>query len=330
VPDLALLVDDPLAVAAASGGIGLLVTALLLGIRHGIDWDHIAAITDITSTTAASTAAEAIHQADHHAAVAHSHAHGGPSEIRAHEMSGGAATMAIPAPATLALTRERFLSEQGQAVLLGTLYALGHALVVAVLGLAALAFGAILPDWIDPIMGRVVGVTLVVLGVWVLYSLLQYARSGTEFRLQSRWMLVFRSVRYAWRWFQARIHGHAHVEPVEMSSYGRRTAFGVGMIHGVGAETGTQVLLIAAIGSASSQGLGVPMMLVFILGLLISNTAIVVLSATGFVASQARTRLYVVVGAIAGVFSLVIGIMFLFELEGALPALDEIFGFIGA
>jgi hypothetical protein len=55
-----------------------------------------------------------------------------------------------------------------------------------------------------------------------------------------------------------------------------------------------------------------------------------VLSATGFVASQARTRLYVVVGAIAGVFSLVIGIMFLFELEGALPALDEIFGFIGA
>ena len=298
MPDLALLVDDPLAVAAASGGLGLLVTALLLGIRHGIDWDHIAAITDITSTTAASTAAEAIHQADHHAAVAHSHAHGGPSEIRAHEMSGGAATMAIPAPATLALTRERFLSEQGQAVLLGTLYALGHALVV--------------------------------LGVWVLYSLLQYARNGTEFRLQSRWMLVFRSVRYAWRWFQARIHGHAHVEPVEMSSYGRRTAFGVGMIHGFGAETGTQVLLIAAIGSASSQGLGVPMMFAFILGLLISNTAIVVLSATGFVASQARTRLYVVVGAIAGVFSLVIGIMFLFELEGALPALDEIFGFIGA
>jgi high-affinity nickel-transport protein len=330
VPDLALLVDDPLAVAAASGGLGLLVTALLLGIRHGIDWDHIAAITDITSTTAASTAAEAIHQADHHGAITHTHAHGGPSEIRAHEMSGGAATMAIPAPATFALTRERFLSEQGQAILLGTLYALGHALVVAVLGLAALAFGAILPDWIDPIMGRVVGATLVVLGVWVLYSLLQYARNGTEFRLQSRWMLVFRSVRYAWRWFQARIHGHAHVEPVEMSSYGRRTAFGVGMIHGVGAETGTQVLLIAAIGSASSQGLGVPMMFAFILGLLISNTAIVVLSATGFVASQARTKLYVVVGAIAGVFSLVIGIMFLFELEGALPALDEILGFIGA
>jgi high-affinity nickel-transport protein len=238
--------------------------------------------------------------------------------------------MALSVPTSFGLTRDRFLSEQGQAILLGTLYALGHALVVAVLGLAALLFGAILPDWIDPIMGRIVGVTLVLLGVWVLYSLVQYARNGTEFRLQSRWMLVFRSIRYGWRWFRAKLHGHDHVEPVEMSSYGRRTAFGVGMIHGVGAETGTQVLIIAALGSASSSGLGVPMVFAFIAGLLISNSAIVILSATGFVASQARTRIYVVVGAIAGVFSLVVGTLFLFQAEGSLPALDQIFGFIGA
>jgi high-affinity nickel-transport protein len=328
--DLARIVTDPLAIAASGGGLGLLVTALLLGIRHGIDWDHIAAITDITSTTAASSAAEAVHEIDHRRAPApHVHAHGGPGELRVHETSAGGA-VALPVPATFALTRERFLSEQTQAILLGTLYALGHALVVAVLGLAALVFGAILPDWVDPIMGRVVGVTLVVLGVWVLYSLVQYARNGTEFRLQSRWMLVFRSIRYGWRWFRARLHGHSHVEPVEMSSYGKRTAFGVGMIHGIGAETGTQVLIIAAIGSASGAGLGVPMMFAFIAGLLISNSAIVILSATGFVASQARTRIYLVVGAVAGVFSLVVGTLFLFQAEGSLPALDQIFGFIGA
>ena len=330
MPDFAAIVSAPLAVAAAGGGLGLLVTALLLGIRHGIDWDHIAAITDITSTTAASTAAEAIHADAHQAPTGHSHAHGGPTEIRAHESGGTAAVMALQVAPAFALTRTRFLSEQSQAILLGTLYALGHALVVAMLGLAALLFGAILPDWIDPIMGRVVGVTLVVLGVWVLYSLVQYARNGTEFRLQSRWMLVFRSSRYAWRWVRARLHGHDHVEPVEMSSYGRRTAFGVGMIHGIGAETGTQVLIIAALGSASSAGLGVPMMFAFITGLLISNTIIVVLSATGFVASQARTRIYLIVGAIAGVFSLIVGMLFLFQAEGSLPALDEIFGFIGA
>ena len=45
-----------------------------------------------------------------------------------------------------------------------------------------------------------------------------------------------------------------------MSSYGPRTAFGVGIIHGIGAETGTQVLLIAAVGGAAAAGLGVPML----------------------------------------------------------------------
>jgi high-affinity nickel-transport protein len=195
--------------------------------------------------------------------------------------------------------------------------------------MAALLFGALLPDWVDPIMGRVVGITLIVLGVWVFYSLYQYARHGQEFRLRSRWMLVFDSVRYGWRRLQARLHGHEHVEPVEMSSYGVRTAFGVGMIHGIGAETGTQVLIIATIGGAAGAGLGVPMMFAFILGLLISNTGIIVLSATGFVASQLRQRIYIVVGVIAGTFSLVVGALFLFQAEGALPDLESIFKFIG-
>ena len=152
-----------------------------------------------------------------------------------------------------------------------------------------------LPDWLDPIMGRIVGVTLVVLGFG------SCSRSiGTPgrqaFRLRSRWMLVFDGVRYGWRRVQARLHGHEHVEPLEMSSYGTRTAFGVGMIHGVGAETGTQVLLIAAVGGAASAGLGVPMLFAFVLGLLISNFVIVVISSVGFVASQTRERIYVAVG----------------------------------
>ena len=143
-------------------------------------------------------------------------------------------------------------------------------------------------------------------------------------------MLVFDSVRYSWRRFQAKVHGHPHVEPLEMSSYGKRTAFGVGMIHGVGAETGTQVLIIAAVGGAAGAGLGIPMMLAFIVGLLVSNTIIVVVSSTGFVASQARQRVYLVFGVAAGAFSLVVGTMFLFQLEGLLPELDRIFGFIGS
>ena len=311
---------------AEAAGLGLLLTALVLGIRHGIDWDHIAAITDITSTTSAAEAATEHHELDHRDQPEHVHAHGGPSEQAAH---GSRRVEPRHIPEAHPASTRRLVGEERHAVLLGTLYALGHALVVVALGLAALMFDAVLPDWVDPIMGRVVGVTLLILGIWVFYSLYQYARHGSEFRLRSRWMLVFAWVRYAWRWLGARLHGHAHVEPMEMSSYGVRTAFGVGVIHGIGAETGTQVLLIAAIGGAAGAGLGVPMLIAFVIGLLISNTAIVLITATGFVASQLRERIYVGVGVAAGVFSVLVGALFLFQAEGLLPDLTHLFGFIG-
>ncbi len=298
--------------------IGVLMTGLLLGMRHGIDWDHIAAITDITSTAAAAGSAEAAHDDQHRTISGDHHGHGGAAEMRAHGAGPGTATLA-PIATMPAVRRARFGPDQVEAVRLGTLYALGHGAVVIVLGIAALWLGAVLPDWLDPIMGRIVGVTLVALGLWVLYSVYRYARGSAAFRLRSRWMLVFDGMRYAWRRVQARLHGHEHVEPLEMSSYGTRTAFGVGMIHGIGAETGTQVLLIAAVGGAASAGLGVPMLLAFVIGLLISNFFIVVVSSVGFVASQTRERIYVGIGAVAGCFSLIIGSVFLFGLDGALP-----------
>lgn len=302
-------------------GLGVLLTGLFLGIRHGIDWDHIAAITDITSTTASAHIAESAHTEQHLSTTGHRHGHGGDLEVRAHDSGPGAASLApavVPGPGA---QRAGLFAGQADAIRLGTLYALGHGLVVVVLGLAALAFGTLLPDWLDPVMGRVVGLTLLALGLWVMYSIYRYARAGETFRLRSRWMLVFDGVRYGWRRFQARLHGHEHVEPLEMSSYGPRTSFGVGMIHGIGAETGSQVLLIAAVGGASSAGLGVPMLFAFVVGLLISNLAIVLLSSVGFVSSQARERVYVALGAVAGVFSVVVGSIFLFGLDGGLPDL---------
>jgi len=299
--------------------IGLLLTALALGLRHGIDWDHIAAITDITSTTDVGEHAEEHHQLEHQSPEAHEHAHGGAEEAAVHGL------VSEPAPfSPVDPPEQKFMASQRRPILLGTLYALGHALVVVLLGSVALLFGARLPDWVDPIMARVVGLTLVVLGIWVFVSLYNYVRHGGEFRLRSRWMLVFAGVRHAWRRFQAWLHGHEHVEPMEMSSYGPRTAFSVGVIHGIGAETATQVLLIAAIGGASSVGLGVPMMIAFVVGLVISNTGIVVVSASGFLASRSRQAIYIAIGIVAGVFSLVVGTVFLFGLE--LPELGGIFG----
>lgn len=139
-------------------------------------------------------------------------------------------------------------------------------------------------------------------------------------------MLVFDGVRYAWRRFQARIHGHEHVAPIEMSSYGPRTSLAVGMIHGVGAETGSQALLIASVGGATGLGLGVPMLVAFIAGLLISNTVVIVITATGFVSSQVRRPLYIAIGVVAGIFSIVVGALFLLGTEGVLPDLPNLLG----
>jgi high-affinity nickel-transport protein len=311
---------DPLTAA----GLGVLLTGLFLGIRHGIDWDHIAAITDITSTTASARIAEAAHSEQHSILSGHVHGHGGALEVRAHDAGPGAATLAPALGHRDGEARGGLLASQAEAIWLGTLYALGHAVVVVALGLAALSFRALLPDWLDPLMGRIVGVTLLVLGFWVMYSIYRYARAGETFRLRSRWMLVFDGVRYGWRRFQARLHGHEHVEPLEMSSYGARTSLGVGMIHGIGAETGSQALLIAAVGGASSAGLGVPMLLAFVVGLLISNLAIVLISSVGFVTSQARERIYVAFGAVAGVFSLAVGAIFLLGIESGLPDLGAV------
>jgi len=50
-PELTRCVVTFTASIAGNGlGVGVLVTAFTFGFRHGIDWDHLAAITDITGT----------------------------------------------------------------------------------------------------------------------------------------------------------------------------------------------------------------------------------------------------------------------------------------
>src|SRR3954464_7729083 len=116
--------EDPLfdliAVAASAAtpaaDVGILLTGLLLGVRHGIDWDHIAAITDITSTTAAAGMAEAAHVGQHETVPGPHHRHGGAPEIRSHDAGPGAA-VASPSIATRpTVGATRVLSGQGDAI----------------------------------------------------------------------------------------------------------------------------------------------------------------------------------------------------------------------
>ena len=301
------------------GVITLLGGMAALGFRHGFDWDHIAAITDITSTTTSghtevqSPAREPMPPHGHEAEeqLGHAHEHHG-EEGRVHT-----------------LRESRFAHEQKHAIFLASLYALGHASVVVALGTLALLVGAILPAWVDPILEKVVGVTLVLLGAWVLFSVFQYARGKGEFRMRSRWMLVFDLVRNGWGLLQARIHGHEHHPSAHATQYGPKTAFSVGMIHGVGAETGSQALLLAGIAGVSGVT-GIVILFAFVVGLLASNTLVAVVSASGFIGAQRMRTLYVIVGAVAGVGSLIIGLLFIGGLGTILPDLQElIFGGAG-
>ena len=292
--------------------LGILLGMVALGFRHGFDWDHIAAITDITSTTTSGHTEVDVPAGS--PVTPHGH---DASEMRGH------AHEHVDAPGRVhAFGESRFAHEQRHAIGLASLYALGHASVVVVLGVLALVLGAVLPDWVDPILEKVVGVTLLLLGAWVIYSLVQYARGKGDFRLRSRWMLVFDVARNGWGALQARIHGHEHTPSAHSTQYGPRTAFGVGMIHGVGAETGSQALLIAGVAGVSG-GTGIVFLLAFVVGLLMSNTLVGVVSASGFIGAQRMKTVYIAVGAVAGVASLVIGALFFFGFGTQLPDLQQ-------
>jgi high-affinity nickel-transport protein len=275
----------------AEGGFsfGLLVSGFWFGVRHGIDWDHIAAIADITGSQ----------------------------------------------------------DDRRRALWLGTLYVLGHAAVVLALGIVAIAAGDLLPAGIDEVMGRVVGATLILLGIYVFVSLI---RHGRDFRLRSRWMLLFAGIRRSSRWMRERVraggngpreaadgedpsllhHGHHgrpghhhHGRPERddtFANYGTGTAIGVGMIHGVGAETPTQVLIFIAAAGAGGATVGVAVLLAFIVGLVLSNSLITVGSAFGFLSASRNFAVYAAVGVITALFSLVLGTLFLFGQESLLPS----------
>jgi len=216
------------------------------------------------------------------------------------------------------------------------------------------------------VMERVVGATLVVLGVYVIVSLL---RHGRDFRMKSRWMLVFSGVRRGVRWVRRRRsddplvvvthehahdpsephpdvheeirvavgasahapapvatehrHGHRHIGSLPedpFDQYGKPTAFGVGMLHGVGAETPTQVLLFLAAAGAGGEAQGLLLLACFVVGLITSNTLITAATTFGFLNASRNWHIYLSVSVITALFSLVVGLLFLTGSGSVLPA----------
>ncbi len=237
---------------------GLVFTSLLLGIRHGIDWDHIAAISDLSSSA----------------------------------------------------------SSRRRGFLLSFLYASGHALVVLTLGTAAVVFGARLPTGADSVMGWFVGLSLVAMGAWVLVDLV---RKGRAFRLRSRWTLMQRGtaagVRRA-RYAPVAPHQHGQddlmVEEREIPTR-NGTAAGIGVVHGIGFESPTQIAVFVASTSVGGTLAGVGLLVTWIIGLVVANSALAGLAAVGLLHAERNFGLYASVAVCVGVASVMVGVLTMVE-----------------
>ena len=230
--------------------IALIALALVVGMRHGVDWDHIAAISDITSTQ----------------------------------------------------------SSKKRGILQSFLYAVGHASVVTGIALAALLIGLSFPEGLDSIMGRVVGFTLLILGLYVFYSLYRY---GDGVRLLPRWAIIFYGILRVFDWIAARFTGKPVKERKLVLNYGNASAYTIGMIHGVGAETPSQMYMFALALTAGMRSGDVAAIVIvaFALGLVITNTVMGVLGAYGYV--SAGKSLYRYLAVFTAVFSIILGLFFI-------------------
>ena len=235
----------------------LVITGLLLGLRHGIDWDHIAAISDLTSSQ-----------------------------------------------------RQRL-----RGLGMGTLYAIGHAAVVIVLGLMAIWFGTVLPEWVDRYLEFLVGLTLLLLSAWLIWTMVRYKG---RLILRSRWMLLFELVKNIYNKMQKNTTTPTDVKPHR--EYSIQASVSIGVVHGIGAETGTQAILLTATVGATSTLTGSFLLIAFVVGLLLSNTLITIAASSGLLGGERHRKLHLGLGIFVAGFSLVLGSMFVMGKTQNLPS----------
>ncbi|MEB3102055.1 HoxN/HupN/NixA family nickel/cobalt transporter [Ferviditalea candida] len=227
----------------------VLMSSLILGFRHGVDWDHIAAITDLAGI-----------------------------ETR---------------------------SKQG--MFLAFMYTLGHGSVILILGIIAVGLSEQIPSWLDSIMERFVAVTLIVLGLVMFITII---RQWNGFELKSRWTLVMDGFRQLKRFIFSKVLKKDTVSITSMNkTMGRSGAFVVGIIHGFGAETPTQIMLISTAAGMKSMFFGSSVVFSFVIGLMISTSLIAVLTVIGFMKSRLHLSVYRFMGFLTAAYSFSLGVI---------------------
>ncbi|GAC1604767.1 MAG: hypothetical protein NVS3B21_34140 [Acidimicrobiales bacterium] len=95
----------------------------------------------------------------------------------------------------------------------------------------------------------------------------------------------------------------------------------VGALHGVGAETPTQVLLLTAAATAGGSLPGIAVLGAFVFGLFVSNCVVGGTVAFGFLGASRNFAVYATVSVFTGVGGMVVGALLLTGRSGLLPSL---------
>lgn len=120
------------------------------------------------------------------------------------------------------------------------------------------------------------------------------------------------------------VHAHVHrhlVASVDdpFVTYGAWSSFGVGLLHGVGAETPTQVLVLATAAHATSTASSLGVLVCFVAGLVAANTLVAAASTFGFRTVLRRPAVLVGLAAVTAAFSLTVGLLLLAGKSAVLP-----------
>jgi high-affinity nickel-transport protein len=93
------------------------------------------------------------------------------------------------------------------------------------------------------------------------------------------------------------------------------------MLHGVGAETPTQVALFVAAAGVGGTAVGLTLLVAFVVGLVLSNSAIALVASRGMLDAKRHFGIYAVVSLLVAGLSLVLGTLLLAGNGDAFPAL---------
>ena len=117
-------------------------------------------------------------------------------------------------------------------------------------------------------------------------------------------------------------HRHRHVSAMPddpFPTYGSGVTFGVGMVHGIGFETPTQALVFVTAAGAANRAAGLLVLACFLVGLVAANTVVAAASTLGFTGGGSRARLYAVASLLAAAASLVLGVLYVLGRGDVLP-----------